>query len=145
MSVPLTAQEQQLARLHAHMTRTIERMLRQHYLAQQDKSLAWGSGMTAAIEIIQRMAVALESSAPPDLTETQAQNMEWQKIVGLIMEKFRQTEIILERDWLKTFEDLPARDLKVLVADERPDGVHLLLLRAPEAQAYADLRNQEQF
>lgn len=144
MSLPLTTQEQHLARLHAHMARTIARLLRQHYLAQHDKSLAWGSGMNAAIEIVQRMVVALESAAPPDLTEVQAENMEWQKIAGLLMEKLEQTHVCFPFDWMETFNALPDGAAKVILAHEKPDGIHLLLLPQAEAQAYADLREQGQ-
>ena len=142
MSIPLTAQEQSVARLQAHMARTIARLLRHHYLAQKDKSLAWGSGMTAAIEIVQRMVTALESSAPPDLTEVQAENMEWQKVAVLLMEKYELTDVFMELDWIKTFGDLPESELKMLVADMKPDGLRLLLLTPAQAQAYADLSQQ---
>lgn len=144
MSVPLTTQEQQLARLNAQVIRFVCRVLRQHYLAQSDKSLAWGSGMTTAIEIVERIAGQMESQAPPDYTETQAENMEWQKIVGLLMEKLQQKEIVLEHAWMNTFENLPESELKVILAHDKPDGLHLLLLRAPEARAYADLSDQHQ-
>ena len=145
MTMPLTHDQQVLARVQARMIRAVERTLRQIYLAQSaQRSLAWGSGMTAAIEIVQRMAASLESAAPPDYTPDQAENMEWQKIVGLVMEKLQQTHVVLELDWMATFADLPEASQKVILAHQKLDGLHILLLPAAQAQAYADLSDQVQ-
>ena len=143
MSLPMTSQEQSVARAYAKGAAAVQRMLRQQYLAQGvTRSLAWCSGMTAAIELVTSMIAQLESAAPPDYTTQQAENMEWQRIAGLLMERLGVTHVVLEQEWMTALAMQRESAEKGIIAHQKPSGLHVLLLPMAEAQAYLDLSNK---